>query len=416
MIQKLLHAASIFPAINKTITADTNKGFLFLILLISQFFLNSCQITEKSDERKSFSVEILHETVSANYGPDGRLWRLLPTEQAVYVDYSNNDGITYSEPIKVNIQNQKISAWPENPPSIEISKSGRINVLYYADEQQKSTSFFSYSDDNGETFSTPVLVSDRAQSAMHYMDKMLIDKDDKLYLFWHDTRHETHDKEQGAGVLSLYYSVKKPTENAPFSNQFLSGGICSCCRTATTFSSNGKPVVLARMVYDNGVRDHALISMNAEGLWQKPQRVTYDNWEVEACPEHGPAIAVDENNRTHLSWFTLGKERSGIFYAQTDDNGKSVSTPIALGNQNNLPSHPDVIALKQRVIITWKEFDGEQTTLHIKQSSDRGKSWTNKSSGLNSKSKNSHPKLLTNDTDIFLSWSSKDEGHRITKL
>ena len=415
MIPKLILTTHKLPANRKPIMPNTT-GFSFLTLLITLLFLNSCQITENNSKTEALSTEILHTTVSANYAPDGRLWRLLPTEQAVYVDYSDNNGKSYSKPIRINQQNQKISAWPENPPAIEISPSGRINVLYYADEQQQSTSYFTYSDDNGQTFSTPVLVSDNAQSAMHYMDKMLVDKNDKLYLFWHDTRHQLHDKELGSGVLSLYYSVKQPSNNSAFSNQFLSGGVCSCCRTATTFSAFGKPVVLARMVYANGVRDHALFSMNEQGLWQEPQRVTYDEWEVEACPEHGPAIAIDDKNRTHLSWFTLGNKRSGIFYAQTDDNGKSVSTPIVLGNQDNLPSHPDVIALKQRVIIAWKEFDGEQTSLHIKQSIDRGLSWTNKTTDLSSKSKNSHPKLITNNTDIFLSWSSENEGHRMTKL
>jgi hypothetical protein len=54
------------------------------------------------------------------------------------------------------------------------------------------------------------------------MDKMLIDKNDKLYLFWHDTRHESHDKEIGTGVLSLYYSINTPADNSQFSNYFVS--------------------------------------------------------------------------------------------------------------------------------------------------------------------------------------------------
>ena len=379
--------------------------------------LAGCQATANNIEiKEKYSYEIPSHTVTVNFAPDGRLWRLIPTKQAVYVNFSSDFGRTYSTPVRINKLDQKISAWPENPPAIEISNSGRINVLYYADEEQKSTSFFSYSDDNGRTFSTPTLVSDHAQSAMHYMDKMLIAKDNTLYLFWHDTRHESHDKELGTGVLSLYYSIKTPSDNSQFSNQFLSDGICSCCRTATTFSPSGKPVIFARMVYKNGVRDHALIRMNEDDTWLKPQRVTHDNWDIEACPEHGPALAIDNNNRTHLTWFTLGNTRKGIFYAQTDDYGKTVSAPIALGNIDHLPSHPDVIALKQRVVIAWKEFDGDRTTLHIKDSPDRGKSWSDKTTSLSSKSKNSHPKLITNNSDIFLSWTSKDQGHQIIKL
>lgn len=395
----------------------TLSAFIYLFSLL---LLNSCQVTTHNTGLQESSYNILNSTVSLNFAPDGRLWRLVPSKQAVYVDFSNDYGKTYSPAIRINQRDQKISAWPENPPAIEISNSGRINVLYYADEEQRSTSFYSYSDDNGQTFSTPVLVSDQAQTAMHYMDKMLIDNNDKLYLFWHDTRHESHElkhkHEMNEGVLSLYYSVKNPLDKSQFNSHFLSGDICSCCRTATTFSSEGYPVILARMVYDNGIRDHALIHMNKDGSWQKPQRVTYDNWQIEACPEHGPAIAIDDKNRTHLTWFTLGDSRQGIFYAYTDNDGKSVSEPLALGDIDHIPSHSDVIALKNRVMLVWKEFNGEQTTLHVKESQDRGMTWTDIATNLNSESKNSHPKLISNKSDFFLSWTSKDKGHQIIKL
>ena len=383
-------------------------------LIINLLLLNSCQTT--ISESNQLRNKILRSTVSVNFSPDGRLWRLTPTQHYVYVDHSDDNGKTYNSPIKINTHKQKISVWPENPAAIEISSSGRINILYYADEQQKSTSFFSYSDDNGQSFSKPRLVSDQADTAMHYMDKMLIDKNDNTYLFWHDTRHEKHNTTLADGVLSLYYSKTNTSDNSQFSNQFLSNDICSCCRTATAFDATNNPVILARMVFNNGIRDHALISMNNADSWKKPQRVTHDNWNIEACPEHGPALAIDKQDRTHLTWFTLGNKRQGIFYAQTDDFGKRVSNPMALGNPDRLPSHPDVITLDQRVVIVWKEFDGEQTSVHAMESSDRGQSWKKSPIGLTSKSKNSHPKLIANKTDLFLSWTSKNKGHQIIKL
>lgn len=389
------------------------KRAIFVILTL--LLIHGCQTT--INESSQLSNKILRATVSVNFGPDGRLWRLTPTQQAIYIDYSNDNGISYSKPVRLNKQDQKISVWPENPAVIEISASGRINILYYVDEKQKSTSYFSYSNDNGHTFSSPLLISDHAETAMHYMDKMLIDKNDNTYLFWHDTRHQLHNEEQQtAGVLSLYYSKKSATDHSQFNNQFLSNGICSCCRTATALSNNQMPVIFARMVFKDGIRDHALISMNENNSWQQPQRVTFDNWKIEACPEHGPAMAIDDKNRTHLVWFTLGDVQQGIFYRQTDDFGKTLSPPIPLGNADHLPGHPDVIALKDRVIIVWKEFDGSQTSLHSKESIDRGLTWTNKTIPLTANSNNSHPKLITNNSDIFLSWTSKKEGHQLIKL
>ena len=385
-----------------------------LFSILALFFINSCQTT--SVESKQLHNKILRSTVSVDFAPDGRLWRLTPTNNAIYVDHSNDKGKTYTTAVRVNQNDQKISVWPENPAIIKISPSGRINILYYADKAQKSTSFFSYSDDLGQSFSTPILVSDQAQTAMHYMDKMLIDKNGTTYLFWHDTRHELHDEAQQDGVLSIYYSKKSASDNSQFKNQFLSKGICSCCRTAVAMSQQQTPVLFARMVFSQGIRDHALIKMNPDQTWQKPRRVTHDNWQIEACPEHGPSLAIGNNNRTHLTWFTLGKKSQGIFYRQTDDFGKTLSTPMALGNTNSLPSHPDVLALQNRVIIVWKEFDGKKTSIQGKESFDRGKSWVNKVINLTSKSKNNHPKLISNNKDIFLSWTSKAQGHQLIKL
>jgi len=385
-----------------------------LFSIITVLLLSSCQSTiTDSNQLRS---KILRSTVSVDFAPDGTLWRLTPTQQAIYIDHSNDNGKTYSAPVKINQKNQRISVWPENPASIKVSPSGRINVLYYADQQQKSTSFFSYSDNNGKSFSTPMLVSDQAKTAMHYMDKMLIDNKDNTYLFWHDTRHKLLDNKQTDGVLSIYYSKKSASDDSQFVNQFLSKGICSCCRTATALSNDQTPILFTRMVYEGGIRDHALISMNQDSSWQTPLRVTNDNWKIEACPEHGPAIAISNKNRIHLTWFTLGDTRQGIFYRHTDDFGKTLSPPMPLGNPDHLPSHPDVLTLNNRVIIVWKEFNGKQTTLHAKESLDDGQSWQQKQINLKSNSKNSHPKLISNNKDIYLSWTSEIQGHQLIKL
>lgn len=392
-----------------------NKPFNNFILLVALLVISACQTTPDINETTDISRHAIHTTVSAVFDANGRLWRLTPGKSAMFVDYSDDNGKSFSSPKQINPKEQKISAWPENPPAIAISQTGRINILYYADEEQKSTSFFSYSDDQGKTFSQPVLISDHAKTAMHYMDKMMIDHAGNIYLFWHDLRHHHKDKQHGSGVLSLYYSISAPENTSKFDNHFISSAICSCCRTATAFDPNNNPVILVRMVFPGSVRDHALIRMNKDGAWSQPQRITFDNWEVEACPEHGPALSIDDRHRSHLTWFTLGEHR-GIFYAQTDDYGLNVSKPVSLGNGNRLPSHPDVIAFKKRVVLTWKEFDGENTYIQVQESHDRGVSWSNARTILTSTNENGHPTLISNGDDIFLSWLAENQPHRIVKL
>ena len=397
---------------------NRSKRILVICGIISIFTFIGCQTATHSgnDVVDNFSYEIIGLSVALDFGPDGRLWRLIPTEDNVYVDYSTDLGLTYSQPVRVNKVAQEINAWPENPPVIAVSKSGRIHVLYYADEEQKATTFFSFSDDYGLTFSDPVVVSDHARTDMHYMDKMLVNDDNKVYLFWHDMRHQNHNKDVGAGVLSLYFTTTDLPESGEFINRKISDGICSCCRTAADFSPEGLPVVLARMVFTDQTRDHALIEMEKNNVWSKPQRITQDQWQIEACPEHGPALSIDDKGRSHLAWFTLGEKRQGIFYADTDDFGKITTAPMQLGNSKYLPSHPDVKAAGKHVVLAWKEYDGSEASIIVKKSDDRGKTWQQDQKMMVSSAKSGHPVLISNGERIFISWTNEDQGHQFIEV
>lgn len=410
---------SLMQSMSTSRTYGIQKGIylmkkLFAIYLLLLLFVSGSHAAINKDNQ--LPVKIIKNTLAVTFSPDGTLWRLLPAADFVYLDYSVDKGITYSAPVKVNQQAQKISAWPENPPAIAITQSGRILVLYYADKQQKSTSYFSYSDDLGKSFSKPVLVSDQAATEMHYMDKMLLDKAGNVHFFWHDMRHKVENSNKGSGVISLYHAQAKSSDIGTLKNELITHAVCSCCRTAISLSALGHPVLLLRMVLQGGARDHVLLRKKSATDWGEAKRISDDHWVIDACPEHGPAIAIDGQGRSHLTWFSLGDKRQGIFYAQTDDYGVKVTPPIPLGNSDFLPSHPDVIVTQQRVVLTWTEFDGVRTSLYSQQSDDRGKTWRKSREIDSSTTSTGYPKLLAHKGQVFLSWFTKNEGHRLMEV
>jgi hypothetical protein len=396
----------------------TSPPFIWLVIL-APLLLTACQSTGKKASLEPYhghGSTALRGIIVTDFAPDGTLWRLFPTDKNIFVEYSTDLGRSFSQSFKVNPEQQKINIWAENPPIIKISRSGRIHVLYYADEDQRATTYFSYSDDQGRTFSTPILVSDEATTAMHYMDQMLVDSTGKVYFFWHDTRHGRHDPKLGSGVVSLYYTTFDSL-NGRLENQKITGGICSCCRTATALAPNDKPVILARMVLENGIRDHALIRLLDNNQWSKPIQAITDDWRVDACPEHGPAISIDDQGRSHLVWFTLGEQRQGIFYAHTDDYGHHVShPPLALGDSSQLPGHPDVLAIGNRVYLTWQQFDGQQTHIVVQHSIDRGHTWSHPKNVLSVSGRSAHPKLLRKNQKAYLIWSTEAKGLQLINI
>ncbi|MDP1722464.1 MAG: hypothetical protein Q8L37_04610, partial [Candidatus Gottesmanbacteria bacterium] len=71
--------------------------------------------------------------VTAAFGPDNRLWRVVPDKWHVYVDYSTDLGKTFSAPVRINKESQRIKVSGENRPGIVVDRSGRISVIYSAE-------------------------------------------------------------------------------------------------------------------------------------------------------------------------------------------------------------------------------------------------------------------------------------------
>lgn len=376
-----------------------NLLFLMLFALVE----NSIAETEQLlPEQKIYTA--------AAFAPDGRLWRLLPSQKFVSVDYSMDHGRTFSQSVRVNPVDMPIHAWDENPPALAVDRNGRLYVLFFANDRQSSTSFFSHSD-NGEQFSTPVKISSEANSWYHYQTEMLVNAADRVHFAWHDTRDRAEYKREGGGDLSIFHTAARTGKviTLPM-EQRLAKNICSCCRTAMAEDINGDLVILARFVYRGNIRDHGLFKLSPDGNLNEPWRVTFDDWEIEGCPAHGPALSISTDGRYHMAWFTQGEKRSGLFYAWSDDQGKTFSAPMQIGDPEKLPGRAEVLALGNRVALVWKVFDGAKTRIEAMHSADGGLHWSAAGTVAESQSQSAHPALITDGKQIFLSWNSLDTG------
>lgn len=353
---------------------------------------------------------------AAAFGPDGRLWRLVPSDKSVAVDYSTDYGKTFSSPVRINPQDQAVHSWEENPPAIAVGRNGNVYVLYFADDLQRSTSFFSQSP-NGLDFSKPVKISSQADTSYHYQTEMLVDTSGKIHFSWHDLRDRAEYKQLGGGDLSIYYVSTKTGKKIAFPpDQRIARNICSCCRTVMTEDIDGSVVILARFVYPGNIRDHGMFRLSTDGVPSEPWRVTLDDWEIEGCPTHGPALSISSDGRYHMTWFAQGNKRSGLFYAWSDDRGKTFSAPLRLGDPDKLPGHPDVLALGNKVVLVWKVFDGAKTQIAMMRSLDRGTHWSTAKIIAEAEQKSAHPVLISDGKRIFLSWNSVDKGFQLIAI
>ena len=116
-----------------------------------------------------------------------------------------------------------------------------------------------------------------------------------------------------------------------------------------------------RHVYPGNIRDIAF-SRAADGrTFSPPVRVSSDKWQLDGCPDDGPAIALDAANVTHIVWPTMTKSGAGgeptlaIFFATSRD-GRTFTPREPLPTEG-VAHHPQ-IAVEQdgSMAVAWDEM------------------------------------------------------------
>jgi len=246
----------------------------------------------------------------------------------------------------------------------------------------------------------------------------------QIFLAWLDKRDAVIAKQQGKPFsgISVYAAMSDDAGKSFHPDVKVADHTCECCRIAMAMDGSDTPVIAWRHIFGSNVRDHGMARLDNDLLTGKRtateadvQRATQDEWEVAACPHHGPALSFS-GKVMHMTWFDNGSVRSGIFYAHTADGGRHFSVPLALGNALRQPSHPTVLSVGQDVYVAWKEFDGETSSIQAMHSRDGGNSWGKAWQVADTHDDAEHPLLIANGKQVYLSWNSLLEGYRLIRL
>jgi hypothetical protein len=355
--------------------------------------------------------------VGAAFDARGRLWRAQVDNGRLLVSRSEDAGQTFAPAVAVNPEAERIAADGENRPKLAFGRDGEVYVSWTRslDAPFSGHVRFSRSLDDGRTFSAPLTVNDNRETISHRFESLLVDGRGRVWLTWLDKRDQSAAKQRGQPYTgaALYYAVSADRGASFSANRRLAAHSCECCRIALALDTDGMPVAFWRQVFGTNVRDHALLRIGADPA---PRRVTHEGWAVDACPHHGPALAIGADGVYHLAWFSGAPGQAGLYYARSGDRGVSLSTPMRLGQPEAQAGRATLTAVGNAVALAWKEFDGQAAVVRLIQSLDGGLHWTAARTIARTAGNNDHPQLLAHRGTTYLAWNSAHEGFRLIAL
>ena len=382
--------------------------------------VTNAQVLAKSACTQSNAPHVVacSPTVTATFDSQGTLWLAWVQQQQIFIQSSSDQGTSFSAPVAVNKTPEAIAAQNESRPKIKVDKQGNIYVSWVLTLDEKRSTYvrFSRSTDGGKHFSPPITINDNLEVIRHRFDSLAVGNNGELFIAWLDARHtEAAKKDQKSFEgLSLYYAWSNDQGQHFFPNQKIADHTCECCRLDTAIDQHNLPVIVWRHIYTNSIRDHAIVSFAA---WEQPgamQHLGQENWQIDACPHHGPGLAIAADNRYHAVWFSNSASKQGLFYAYSTDAGQSFSTPLNFGR--NGASHPHVLALGNRVGIVWQEYDGKHSSVQLMQSQDAGKTWSAPAQVAEDTVMLDEPFLITDGQELYLSWHAPQHGYHLTRV
>jgi hypothetical protein len=304
----------------------------------------------------------------------------------VFAAVSRDGGHAFGAPVRVNDVEGDARLNGEQPPQVAlVRRSARepAIVIVWTTKGAKGTKLLqSRSDDGGRSFVPASLVPGTDTAGNRGWEAIAVEPGGRVDAIWLDHRelaanatlamshhdHKSADKPDGVAMAQqskLFFA----SLDATLAPRAVTGGVCYCCKTALAVGAGGTLHAAWRHVYPGNLRDMAFtISRDGGRTFAPPVRVSEDKWALEGCPDDGPAMVVDAQNRIHVVWPTLITEATAersprldvaqstvaLFYAMSTD-GKQFTARERIPTEG-LPHHPRIaVDATGALTVAWDE-------------------------------------------------------------
>jgi hypothetical protein len=267
------------------------------------------------------------DLVLAWVGGDSLGWR-------IWFSRAATGGSSWSAPIAVSPEGEHLHPHGESSPRLIAAPGGKLALLWTTSREVAGRQWpasdvrFSRSVDGGRSWSAPMTLNDdtTAAPASHGFHGATLEGDSGLAVAWLDERHVPDASAEGPDDASIYLIRSSDFGVTWTANRPQWGAVCPCCRVTLAGARSGT-LAAWRRHFPGQIRDVVVASLDGA-----PGRVHEDGWRFEGCPHSGPAVAVSEDGRTHLAWYTGAAGRAGVWY-----RADTTAAPTAIVTGDRVP-------------------------------------------------------------------------------
>ena len=356
-------------------------------------------------------------TAAPAFSSDGTLWLVRPVGDRIGVSRSTDLGKTFSSPVMVTPEQMNLDWGPDARARIAVDPKGGLVVTFgvFQDKNFNGRAYFARSSDGGATFTRPAPIT--SDTTSQRFEVAGVDPAGQVFAAWLDKRNVAKARLGGRDYPGAALAYAWENGEADFGNTSIAlDNTCECCRLGLAFAGAGRPALAFRNIFAGSVRDHGVVTFQSETTPGPIRRVSVDDWKIEACPHHGPSLAIAPDGSYHVAWFTDGAARKGLFYARAESGDAAYSAPQPLSKPDRQPARPYLLATGAAVHLVWKEFDGNKVVVRWQVSHDSGKTWSEARTVAETEDASDHPLLVADRQRAYLSWLTKIEGYRLIPL
>jgi hypothetical protein len=178
--------------------------------------------------------------------------------------------------------------------------------------------------------------------------------------------------------------------------------VCECCPTSAVATSRGA-VIAYRDRSETEVRDIGVIRLE-NGKWTAPTLVHADNWQINACPVNGPALAAS-GDRVALAWFTAQDDQPRVQVAFSNDAGKTWGAPVRVDEARSLGRVDSVMLDSGSAVVMWMEHldDGSELRARVVHPTGKREPFMTVSS-MTADRQSGHARMVKSGNELVFAW------------